>query len=350
MIAALVTAAALSVNPDLDKAARLVGDLQYAEAQTALDAALRRSGNDRETLIRIYELQGLVFGTLNQTAKAARAFQQMLSLDPDKKLTGDNPPRVTTPFYEARGKSSDAGRLEAKALAPATAGGRVAQLAVEITNDPMRMVKRVRFHVKADDKSWTVSQADVVGKNASVSTDGALVKWWAEVLGDREAVLLDLGSADSPKQEGSAPVAQPEIKPVPKEEPVAPPPPAAVEVATAPPPAEGTSGLRLGAYGLIAAGAVGLAVGAVFGVCSFYNRNLIDNATTDHGVVTSISQARAFALDTQVHLQATVANTLLAVGGGLAAIGVVLFVVSPSPSASVALVPAGNGLLLSGSW
>jgi hypothetical protein len=259
---------------------------------------------------------------------------------------------VTTPFYEARGKASDAGRLEAKALAPATAGGRVAQLAVEITNDPMKMVKKVRFHVKADDKAWTVSQADVVGKNASVSTDGSLVKWWAEVLGDREAVLFDLGSADAPKQEGSAPVAQPEIKPVPKEEPVAPPPPAAaVEVATAPTPSEGASGLRLAAYGMIAAGAVGLAVGAVFGACSFYNRGLIDNAKTDgNGVVMGISQARAFALDTQVKLQATIANTLLGVGGGLAAIGVVLFLVSPSPSASVALVPAGNGLLLSGNW
>src|SRR5262249_22240605 len=139
---------------------------------------------------------------------ASKAFQTMLVLDPDHKPGGDNPPRVMTPFYEARGRASDLGKLDAKPLSAAMAGGRVAQLAVEVTADPLKMVRKVRFHFKADHKPWAEQSADVVGKNASVNTDGAGVKWWAQVLGDRDSLLVEIGSEAGPRQEGStAPVA-----------------------------------------------------------------------------------------------------------------------------------------------
>jgi hypothetical protein len=341
-------AMALAANPDLDKAAKLVADLQYSEAQGALDAALKRPANDRETVLRIYELQGIVYGTLNQSAKAVKAFQALLTLAPDHKLTGDNPPRVMTPFYEARGRAADGGRLDAKALPAAMTQGRVAQLAVEVTSDPLKMVKKVRFHLKADDKAWTEQVADVVGRNASVSTDAGEVKWYAELLGDREAALFELGNAAAPRSDG-APVAKAEIKPAPQEEVSAPPaPPAATATAEV---SSGTSGLRVAAYGVFAAGVVGLGVGAALGIVSFMNRNTINNAMRDaNGNVTGLTQTQAYALDAQVHTFATVANVLFGVGGALAATGVVLFIVSPSSSGSVALAPAGNGFVLSGSF
>lgn len=61
----------------------------------ALEAAFKRAGNDRDTLLRIYELQGIVFATLNETAKATKVFTTLTVLDPDHKLSGDYPPRVT---------------------------------------------------------------------------------------------------------------------------------------------------------------------------------------------------------------------------------------------------------------
>jgi hypothetical protein len=342
-------AIALAANPDLDKAAKLVADLQYAEAQGALDAALKRPGNDRDTMLRIYELQGIVYGTLNQSAKAVKAFQALLTLAPDHKLTGDNPPRVMTPFYEARGRAADTGRLDAKALPAAMTQGRVAQLAVEVTSDPLKMVKKVRFHLKVDDKAWAEQVTDVVGRNASVSTDANEVKWYAELLGDREAALFELGNAAAPRTDGSAPVAKSEIKAAPSEEVSAPPaPPAASATAEV---SSGTSGVRVAAYGVFAAGVVGLGVGAALGIVSFMNRNTINNAMRDsNGNVTGLTQTQAYALDAQVHTFATVANVLFGVGGALAATGVVLFIVSPSSAGSVALAPAGNGFVLSGAF
>jgi hypothetical protein len=353
MLWAPLVAVALSANPDLDKAAKLVADLQYAEAQNALEAALRRPGNDRETMVRIYELQGVVFGTLNQAAKATKAFALLLTLDPDHKLTGDNPPRVMTPFYEARGRASEQGKLDAKPLPAAVEAGRVAQVAIEVTSDPLKMVKKVRFHLKTEDKPWAEQSADLAGKTASVSTDGAQVSWWAELIGERDAVLLGVGTHGAPQHEGSAPVAKPDIKLAPKGEPLASPPaPPSQELTQQQPPLEaGTSSGRAASIALIAAGAVSLGVGVALGVVSFVDRNKVNNAMKDaNGVVTGITQADAFALDATVHTTATVANVLFGVGGALAAAGVIIFIISPSSSSSVALAPSAQGFVLSGSW
>src|SRR5690606_16848850 len=73
---------ALAANPDLEKATRLVNDLQYQEARAALDAALKRPGNDRQTLLSIYELQGIVYATLNDSTRAVKAFQTLCVMDP----------------------------------------------------------------------------------------------------------------------------------------------------------------------------------------------------------------------------------------------------------------------------
>jgi hypothetical protein len=350
MLWALLVPLALSANPDLDKASKLVADLQYPEAQAALDAALKRPGNDRDTMIHIYELQGIVYGTLNQAAKATKAFQTLLNLDPDHKLAGDNPPRVMTPFYEARGRAADTGKLEAKPLPAALAAGRVAQLAVDVPQDALKLVKRVRFHFKADDKPWADQTADVVGKNASIGCDAEQVKWWAEVLGDRDAVLVEVGSQAAPRQEGTAPTAQSDIKLAPKDE-LLPPPVTPPPVVTQASSSSGVSGMRAASFGMFGAGVVGLGVGTVLGVLSYVDRNKVNNATRNaQGVVIGLSQPDAYSLDSTVRTTATAANILFGVGGALAATGVVLFILSPSSSASVALVPTGPGLLLSGSF
>ncbi|MBL8957179.1 MAG: hypothetical protein JNK82_40775, partial [Myxococcaceae bacterium] len=165
---------------------------------------MKRTGNDRDTMVRIYELQGIVFATLNDAAKASKAFQSMLVLEPERKLLGDYPPRVMTPFYEARGRASEMGRLEVKALPAAIGSGRVGQLAVEVTTDPLKMVKKVNFHVRADGGVWLEMTGDMSGKTASVSVDGGRVEWWAEALGDRDAVVAQIGTEGQPKVDGAA--------------------------------------------------------------------------------------------------------------------------------------------------
>src|SRR5262249_46483238 len=95
--APLAVAVTLAANPDLERAGSLIEDLRYSEAQLALEAALKRSGNDKKTLVRILELTGVVSGTLKESAKAVHAFEELLMLDPEHILGGDQPPRVIDP-------------------------------------------------------------------------------------------------------------------------------------------------------------------------------------------------------------------------------------------------------------
>jgi hypothetical protein len=350
----------LAGNPELDKATKLVADLQYSEARAALDAAIKRSGNDRETLLRILELQGIVYATLNDATKAGKSFQTLMVLDPDHKLTGDFPPRVMTPFYEARGRASELGKLDVKALPAAIGNKRVGQLAIEISTDPLKMAKKVKFHVKADNAAWAELPGDLAGKVASVAVDGARVEWWADVIGEREAVIAQVGSDEKPRVDlGTAPAAVSD-KPVAskiekkKLEPNEPPPPPREEERER---VEkhgggGISGMRIGGIVIAVLGAGAIGTGAVFGVMAQGQVNQINNAGKNAQMqVIEITQAKAYEIAAQEKSNAIIANTLFGIGGGLAALGVILFIVAPSDSgASAMLMPAGSGLVLSGTF
>ena len=102
---------------------------------------------------------------------------------------------------------------------------------------------------------------------------------------------------------------------------------------------------------VLAAGAVAAGVGAVFGIQASDARTRVAGAERDGlGRVTSITQRDAQALETTARSQATLANVLFGVGGGLAAAGVVLIIIGPDSAPSVALSPAPGGVLVSGSF
>ncbi len=328
-------------NPELDKAAQLFDELNYKQAAPLLDAAWKRSGNDRAQVLKILELQGLVAATLNNAAKATGYFQQLLSLDPEHKLSGDYPPRVMTPYYEARGRVSDKGALEFKAGKAALVGGRVIQLAVDVS-DPTKLAKRVRFHLRPDGGPWSDATVELAGKHAAMSTDAKRVEWWAELLSDNEAVLALAGDVGAPLQEGQA-----ELPVV--AAPIPPPPPPPVEEHQA-----GGGSWPAGRWagvGVAAAGVAGVAVGVVEGLQANSLRNQVNNATLDaSGHVNGLTQAKAYQLDSEQRTAALVANICLVGGGVLAAAGVTLFAVSGPGETKVALVPMGAGAGLSGSF
>src|SRR5262249_1567558 len=61
-------------NPNLTKAEKLLDDLDYDGAALALLQAKNTPGNDRPTLLRILELQGVVAATLDQKSSSATFF------------------------------------------------------------------------------------------------------------------------------------------------------------------------------------------------------------------------------------------------------------------------------------
>jgi len=327
-------------NADLDKASALLDELNYKQAAPALDAAWKRPNNDRTQVLKILELQGVVAATLNQAPKATAYFQQLLALDPGHTLAGDLPPRVMTPFYEARGRTTDKA-LDFHAVKAAASNGRVIQVAADV-NDPTRLAKKVRFHLRNDGGGWAVSTQDAASKHAAASADGKRVEWWAELLNEYDGVLASLGDEGKPQLEGEATQPVAEVMPPPP-----PPPNETVAASTSAPwPAGRWAGIAIGAAGVIAIG-----VGVAEGLQASSLRDQVNGAKQDaNHNVNGITQAKAFQLDAQQRTAATVANACLIGGAVLAAGGVTLVVFSGPGDTQVSLVPAGAGVGLSGSF
>jgi hypothetical protein len=338
-------------NASLDKAQKLYADLNYTEAAKSLDAALKQPGNDRASLLKILELQAVVQATLGQSEKAAKGFQTLLTLSPDFKLEGNYPPRVTTAFYEARGWAEANGHVEAKALDAAVEPGKVKQVRLELSKDPLKLVKKVRFHLGAQDVV-----APVTGNLAAASPREASLElsWWAELLGDKDAVLLEVGSAASPKVERAP--AKPGV-----DAPVvaaAAPVPAAVEpepepevVAAPVRRSEPPNVKRLASYGLVGGAAICAGVGLAFGVMANGTKAQVDGAPVNAmGHVSSMTQVQALELDGRQRSQATLANVFTGAAVALAATGVTLFVLSLGGDSRAQLVPSAAGAAIVGTF
>jgi hypothetical protein len=229
-VAGLLLSSMAAASPTLDRARALVGDLKYAEAGKVLQAAEAATGNTRADLIEIYELEGIVFGSLNKAEAAQLAFARLLSLDPEHKLNGKFAPRVTTPFYEAKGKAHEMGPLTAVPGA-GYAAEKVTSLGFTL-KDPASIAKKLIVTVSEDGKPWRkVTLA--ASQQLLVPVSATQLYWFAVVLGDHDAVLLEVASAAAPTLQ-RAPTAtivepRPEPQPEPAPEPVArvePPPPA----------------------------------------------------------------------------------------------------------------------------
>src|SRR5690606_2020327 len=101
-------------------------------------------------------------------------------------LSGNHPPRVTTVFYEARGWLSQNQAIAARQLPAVTGNGLVTKLQVELANDPLKLVKEVRFGVLADGKTTEVD-VPVTGQLVTLPANVQRLSWWAVLLGEKKA-------------------------------------------------------------------------------------------------------------------------------------------------------------------
>jgi hypothetical protein len=318
--------AAAAPNARLAEARRLIDDLELEAALKALDALEKTEGNDRATLLEVYQLQGIAFGTLGKDAKTRDCFRKLLMLAPDAKLPADLPPRVRTPFFEAKEWADTNGPL-LPTLAAELVDGKVDAVSISVGKDVLRLAKTARFHL-ADQ----VLDVPFAGGRAQAPVGRAEVTWFVEVLNDRKAVLLTTDARTDGRGAQAATTTSD-----------------ATSLSATPAPS-GSWRRPLG-FALLGAAAVSAGIGVVLGVQSAGARAQVTGATkTDTGLVTGLTQVEAAKLEAAANTQATVANVLFAVGGGLAAGGVVLVVLGPDSAPSLALRPTPGGLLISGAF
>jgi hypothetical protein len=313
-------------NPDLPQAQLFLEELRYTEAASALDAARARPGNDRATLLKILELQGVVAAMLRQPVKARTAFQTLLSLAPDHQLVGEYAPRVMTPYFEARGWVDEIGALRLEALPAVKSDTTVERLAVRLASDPLKLGRAVRFHVRSDSAAWSQQEVPLEQGEASVETRGGQVQWWVELLDEHQAVLALVGSSEEPFTEITA-QAQ-----------------ALLDALRRGPQAErSVTPLRTTGYVLLGLAAGTGAAGGFFGLRSRSARAEVEAAPVDErGVTIGLTQRQAQELDERARSSARLANVLFGVAGVATVAGGTLYVLGAPVKVSAG--PAGVAL------
>ena len=98
-VAAATAFAAEGDAPAVAQARTLMASVKYKEAAKVLAAALAKGQTDVETTRQLFELSGIVAGTLNRQEQAHGFFLRLLSVAPEANLTKRFPPRVMTPFF-----------------------------------------------------------------------------------------------------------------------------------------------------------------------------------------------------------------------------------------------------------
>jgi len=333
LVPLLVACPALAANPKLEEARALVDDLAFEKAASVLDAAARMEGNSRQEVLNILALQGIVHGTLGKQARAYDAFRELLLLDPGYQLSADQPPRVRTPFYEAKAWVQDNGPFDATASAEVQ-DGEVRAVVVTTSKDVLRLARAVRFHLRVEGVERSEEVALVDGR-AEAKVGAPQVAWWFEVLGAHQRVLLEGGSATAPREETAGSAAVPVEAP---------------GVSSAGPSRRGW--LLPTGFGLVGASVVAGGVGVVFGLMASSARSTVLNAEKNaNGLVTGLTQREAAALEQQARTSATVANVLWGIGGALAATGLLLVIFgSADAGPAVSLAPAPGGMAMWGTF
>ncbi len=354
LVLSLLSSLALAQrNPDLEKAQQLLAARKYDAALKAIDAASRKGGLERESLLTLWESRGLAEASLGQTQKAEESFRSVLQLEPKRDLTGKYTGKVATVVAAAKEWFKANGGIELGPLDPGTADGRVTQVSFFVKNDPLKLITQVKFYLRIDGGAWKPVTAKVVNGAAATDTDALSIEWWAEALSERNDQLMFLGSAgrpikqsappaiakvEEPKKVEDAPAKTEPVKVTPTEKPEEKP----VVAATS----SGGSALRPVGYVLIGLGVAAVGVATYFGITA---NGLREGVKADLAAG-NVSQSALFMRDQQAITNSTIANVLFISGGVLAVTGGTFWFLGRDVQVAPTVGAGGGGLTVFGKF
>jgi hypothetical protein len=180
----------------LNAAAAEVKALKYKDAARSLAKAEAQQGLSAEQVKQLYELKGIVAGTLNDEAGARAAFTRLLVLAPTFRLNGRYAPRVTTPFYDAKSWVAENGAITVERGAPTAAAGKLTSIPVRVSGDALTLVTQVVVHLREPKGPWTTVALGPAG--GAVPVSASRVELWVELRGARDWVLRTEGTEAAP--------------------------------------------------------------------------------------------------------------------------------------------------------
>jgi hypothetical protein len=355
-VAAFGAVAWAAPNPAFDKAQTLFAARNYKGTLKELDAAQKVIGVERDVLLIILEQRGICHASLGNQAQAEEAFKRLLALDPKRDISKKYQGLAANAAQAAQAWLGANAPLEVMADPPGSEGGTLKRLSVTVKSDPFALAKQVKFFIKAPSENVASIVAALVDGKATTPAVGPSLTWWAEVLGEKNAQLVLIGSATKPlSATAEAPpavvIAPPAEKPLAQAKPVEV--PANKPVAEPSVPAtsvmgnttmevqhpKGANPVRIAGYVLMGTAVAALAVGIGIGANSSSMRTSLQADILSGANVLSWPQR-----DQAQMVAGTTANVLFVVAGVLGISGTLLWFLGKD----IAVAPAENGVALSG--
>ena len=189
---------------DVETAEQLYGKLDYENANKVATKVLDKHGLTHDELVRTLRVLAITHAVLDRGELARDAFVQLLTYAPDETVDTNLGPKVTGPFYEARGFwRSQTGRPGIELSATVTAGAS-GQLKVNL-RDPLHVTKKITAGYRwGSEGGFTEANVDLPATPATVAVPAAppavaRLDYYVQARDDHDDVIFESGSAASPK-------------------------------------------------------------------------------------------------------------------------------------------------------
>ena len=195
------TPAALPDN--VETAEQLYGKLEFDDANKVAERVAKQRGLTHDQLVRIYKVLATTHAFLDHEDPAREAFILLMTYEPEYQVDPNQGPKVTTPFFEARGFwRAQPGKpgIEVTAALRAQEPG----VLRVTTRDPTHIVKKVsvgyRFTTSGDFVTSVVTVGSSVQVDLPTPPPGkSRVDYYVQALDDRDDVVFESGNPQAPK-------------------------------------------------------------------------------------------------------------------------------------------------------
>ena len=188
---------------DLDKAESLYANLDYEAANKIAQGVVKQHGLAHSDLVRAYRIIGVTHAILDHDDAAQSAFVMLLTYEPDYQADQNLGPKVTTPFYEARGFWRGQ-PVKPGIDATATIHAKAAGTLKATIRDPSHIVKRGEVGYRWGAIGPFTTKSLAAGENANVDVAEApkgitRFDYYVQAFDDKDNAVLESGNATTPK-------------------------------------------------------------------------------------------------------------------------------------------------------
>lgn len=201
--AAASTAKPAPASQDVELAEQLYAKLEYEQANTTADRALKQRGLTHDQLVRATRVLALTHAVLDHEDAAREAFVQLLAYDADYQVDQNLGPKVSTPFLEARGFWRAQPQKPGVVTTPLLRTNESGTLKIT-TRDPTHLVKKLNVGYRWSSSGDFVVSAASVGEGTSIEIPAppsgkTRLDYFVQAMDERDDVVFENGSPQVPK-------------------------------------------------------------------------------------------------------------------------------------------------------